>query len=70
MSMDTNTNPAAAETLTAYAERRRMDPMGNMPRAMSRDEMTAPLAWHEEQLARVHRFGDIGDGTVGYVRIR
>ncbi len=35
-------------------------------RPLTRAEMTAPLAWHEEQLARPRRFGELEGGGVGY----
>ena len=35
-------------------------------RPMTRAEMVAPLKWHEEQMARVHRYGELADGSVGW----
>jgi hypothetical protein len=45
----------------------RMQPGGDLyRRPLTREEMTAPLAWHEEQLAVVRRYGEREDGTVGW----
>ena len=35
-------------------------------RPLTRVEMTAPLAWHEKQLAVCRRYGELADGTIGY----
>ena len=35
-------------------------------RPLTRSEMTAPLAWHEQQMAVCHRYGEMADGTIGY----
>lgn len=35
-------------------------------RPLTRAEMTAPLAWHEEQMAVCRRYGELADGTIGY----
>jgi hypothetical protein len=35
-------------------------------RPLTRAEMTAPLAWHEQQLAVCRRYGELADGTIGY----
>ena len=35
-------------------------------RPLTRAEMIAPLAWHETQLARVHRYGERADGSIGF----
>ena len=34
-------------------------------RPLTRAEMTAPLAWHEQQLAVCRRYGELADGTIG-----
>lgn len=39
-------------------------------RPLTREEMTAPLAWHEEHMARVHRYGVRADGTIGWERVK
>lgn len=45
----------------------RMQPGGDLyRRPLTRDEMTAPLAWHEEQLAVCRRYGELADGTIGW----
>lgn len=50
---------------------RRMQPGGDLYcRPLTRAEMTAPLAWHEEQMARVNRYGELADGTIGWERIK
>ena len=49
----------------------RMRPGGDLyRRPLTRDEMVAPLAWHERQLARVWRYGVLADGTIGYEEVR
>lgn len=35
-------------------------------RPLTRAEMTAPVAWHEKQLAVARRYGEREDGTIGY----
>lgn len=35
-------------------------------RPKTRDEMLAPLAWHEKQLAVCRRYGELRDGSIGY----
>lgn len=48
----------------------RMNPGGDLyRRPWSRAEMLAPLAWHEQQLAIVNRYGELEDGSIGWVRI-
>ncbi|MCR4301609.1 MAG: hypothetical protein NUV51_08355 [Sulfuricaulis sp.] len=39
-------------------------------RPKTRAEMTAPLAWHEKQLAVCRRYGELADGSVGYEVVR
>ena len=39
-------------------------------RPLSREEMTAPLKWHEEQMASVWRYGVLKDGTIGYEKVK
>jgi hypothetical protein len=47
-----------------------MQPGGDLyRRPLTRPEMTAPLSWHERQLAVVNRYGELEDGTVGWVRL-
>ena len=49
----------------------RMKPGGDLyVRPKTRAEMTAPLAWHERQLAVCIRYGVLADGTVGYERVK
>ena len=51
----------------AKASTRRMQKGGDLYiRPLSRVEMTAPLAWHEEHLAVCRRYGELADGTIGY----
>jgi hypothetical protein len=48
----------------------RMKPGGDLyRRPWTRAEMTAPLAWHEKQLAVVWRFGEREDGSIGWIRL-
>lgn len=35
-------------------------------RPLTREEMTASLAWHEKQLAVCRRYGVLADGSIGY----
>jgi len=45
----------------------RMQKGGDLYRApLSRESMTAPLAWHEKQLAVCHRYGAVADGSIGW----
>lgn len=45
----------------------RMQPGSDLyRRPLTRDEMTAPLAWHEKQLAVCRRYGELADGTIGW----
>lgn len=47
----------------------RMQPGGDLYiRPKTRAQMTAPLAWHEQQLAVCCRYGELADGTIGYAR--
>lgn len=51
----------------AKATTRRMQKGGDLyRRPLTRSEMTAPLAWHEQQMAVCRRYGELADGTVGY----
>lgn len=46
---------------------RRMQKGGDLyRRPLTRAEMTAPLAWDEEQMAVCRRYGELEDGTIGY----
>lgn len=40
------------------------------PHVMTREEMTAPLAWHEKQLGVCRRYGVLSDGSIGFAMIR
>jgi hypothetical protein len=47
----------------------RMKPGGDLyQRPLSRTEMVAPLTWMEKQLAVVWRYGELADGSIGWVR--
>lgn len=35
-------------------------------RPLTRAEMVAPLAWHEDHLAIVRRYGVLADGSIGF----
>lgn len=51
----------------AKATTRRMQKGGDLyRRPLTRAEMTAPLAWHEQQLAVCRRYGELADGTIGF----
>lgn len=50
---------------------RRMKPGGDLySRPLSREQMVAPLAWHEAQLASAWRYGYLADGTIGYLKVK
>ena len=73
MVTDTNPNANGFDILTAWAKSTtaRMQPGGDLYRQpKSREEMTAPLAWHELQLAVCVRFGVLADGSIGFARSR
>ena len=64
--MDWSITDAWAKSTTA-----RRQPGGDLyRRPMTREQMTAPLAWHEQQMARVHRYGVLADGTLGWVCVK
>lgn len=37
---------------------------------LSKEEMNAPLAWHEEQMAVAVRYGVLDDGSIGYKKVK
>ena len=44
----------------------RLQPGGDLyRRPLTREEMTAPLAWHEAQMAVCRRYSVLADGTIG-----
>lgn len=55
----------------ARSTTRRMQKGGDLyKRPLSREEMLAPLQWHEEHMAVVRRYGVLEDGSVGYVVVK
>lgn len=55
----------------AKATTRRMQKGGDLyVRPLTRAEMTAPLAWHEAQMAVCRRYGELADGTIGFEVVR
>ena len=51
----------------ARSTTRRMQPGGDLyRRPLTRAEMLAPVAWHEQQMAVAYRYGELVDGTVGH----
>lgn len=51
----------------ARATTSRMLPGGDLyKRPLTREQMQAPLMWHELQLAVARRYGELEDGSVGY----
>lgn len=49
----------------------RMNPGGDLyQRPLTREEMTRPLAWHEQQLAVCRRYGVRADGSIGFEVVR
>lgn len=49
----------------------RMKPGGDLyRRPLTALEMTAPLAWHEEHMATVWRYGNLEDGTIGWLKVK
>ena len=66
--MNTTTKETAAIAAHNASLRGRSASGGDLyMRPLSRAEMTAPLAWHERQMAVSRRFGVRADGTVGSV---
>lgn len=50
---------------------RRMQAGGDLYlRPLTRSEMSAPLAWHEKQLAVCRRYGVLADGSIGHEVVR
>lgn len=57
-----NINATWAKATTA-----RMQKGGDLyRRPLTRVEMTAPLSWHERQMAVVRRYGVLADGSIGF----
>jgi hypothetical protein len=55
----------------AKSTTKRMQKGGDLyKRPKTREEMLAPLAWHEEQLASVVRYGELADGSIGYLKVK
>ena len=47
-----------------------MQPGGDLyRRPLTAAEMAAPLTWSEQQLACVWRYGELADGSIGYVKV-
>ena len=58
--------PNATKTTEALHPNPRMRAGGDLyRRPLTREEMLAPLAWHEKQLAVVPRYGVRADGSNG-----
>jgi hypothetical protein len=61
------TNANSITDTWARSTTSRMNKGGDLySRPLNRAEMTAPLAWHEEQLAVCRRYGVLADGSVGF----
>lgn len=60
-----------ATRLTAAAHPdSRMQPGGDLyRRPLTSSEMAAPLSWGEQQLAAVWRYGELADGSIGYLQV-
>jgi hypothetical protein len=47
-----------------------MQPGGDLyRRPLTAAEMAAPLTWAEQQLASVWRYGELADGTIGFIKV-
>jgi hypothetical protein len=67
---ETNMGNRSITESRAKASTRRMQKGGDLYiRPLSREEMTAPLAWHEKQLAVVRRYGILADGSIGFAKV-
>ena len=56
--------------LTAAHSNPRMQPGGDLyRRPLTAAEMAAPLSWGEQQLACVWRYGELADGSIGYLKV-
>lgn len=54
------------ENQWARGTARRMAKGGDLyRRPLTREEMTAPLSWHEKQLAKCRRYGVLANGEIG-----
>lgn len=65
-------NAATTNILDTWARSTtlRMRPGGDLHRnPLTREQMTAPLAWHEKQMAVCRRYGVLADGSLGYERV-
>lgn len=59
-----------ATRLTTAHLNPRMQPGGDLyRRPLTAAEMAAPLTWAEEQLACVWRYGELADGSIGFVKV-
>lgn len=62
-------NNATRLTTAAHPDSR-MRPGGDLyQRPLTLAEMSAPLTWSEQQLAAVWRYGELEDGTIGYLKV-
>lgn len=60
----------AARLTTAAHPSPRCQPGGDLyRRPLTSAEMAAPLSWGEQQLAAVWRYGELADGSIGYLRV-
>lgn len=60
-----------AEWTVKSAPGSRSQPGGDLyRRPMTREQMLAPLAWHEAHMATVYRFGALADGSLGMRRVK
>lgn len=57
-------------TRLTTAHNPRCQPGGDLyRRPLTASEMAAPLSWGEQQLAAVWRYGELADGTIGYLKV-
>lgn len=62
-----NANSYSITDAWAASTTSRMQKGGDLyRRPLTREEMTAPLAWHERHLAVCRRYGVLADGSIGY----
>jgi hypothetical protein len=62
-------NNATRLTTAAHPESRMQSGGDLSRRPLTASQMAAPLTWGEQQLACVWRYGELADGTIGYLKV-
>ncbi len=58
------------QDMWAKSTTRRIKKGGDLYRApLTAEQMSAPLAWHEKQMAVAYRYGVLSDGSVGHKKV-